>query len=133
MPSVDERHRAVMGDLLAPLLSPGETVVAMLPFAGTPKRARGPEGKVRDGIWQSARLHRPLALTDRALYVFDAGRTPLARAVHGAYARDRLRVVGVLDHRLGVREVTVTIDGEGDIPFTTGTKDDLDAFVAALS
>ncbi|MFI5048062.1 MAG: hypothetical protein ACHQIG_13430 [Acidimicrobiia bacterium] len=122
-----------MREFMTPLLAPGETMVAMLPFASTPKRPRGPEGKVRDGIWQSARLHRPLALTDRALYVFEAGRTPLPRYVHGAYARDRLHVVGVQDRRFGVRVVTLTIDGEGDIPFETGTKDDLDTFVASLT
>ena len=122
-----------MRALLEPLLAPGETIVAMLPFADTPKRPRGPEGKVREGVWQSARLHRPLALTDRALYVFDAARTPLPRAVQGAYPRDGLRVIGVVDRRLGVRVVTIAINGEGDVPFSTGSLDDLDALVASLA
>ena len=133
MPSVDERHRLVLTELVGPSLAPGETIEAILPFATVPKRPRGPDGKVREGLWQSTALHRPLVLTDRALYVFDAGRTPFPRFLIATYARDALRVVDVRHRRLSTRTVTVSIPGEGDVPFEVGTKDDVEVFVASLA
>ena len=132
MPSLDETNRAAMNDLIGEQLEPGEAVVAMLPFATARKRPKGPEGKVSAGVWQSARLHRPLTLTDRTLYVFDAGRTPHVKRLHSQYSRDGLRVVSVVEKRFGARVVTVTIPGEGDVPFEVGTFDDLELLVASL-
>lgn len=118
--------------LLAPRLAPSERVEALLPFASTPKRPRGPEGKVTEGVWQTKRLHRPLALTDRNLYVFDGGRTSYARGVYGEFPRSAVHVDEVIDRRFGVRVVLLAIDGVGTVPFETGKLDDLDLLLAAL-
>ena len=71
MPASDQRQRAALLAFVTPVLTSGEHVLAVLPFANTPKRPRGPEGKVRDGIWQTKRRYRPLVLTNRRLFVFD--------------------------------------------------------------
>ena len=81
MPASDQRQRAALLAIVTPELTSGERVLAVLPFANTPKRPRGPEGKVREGVWQTKRRYRPLVLTDRRLFVFDTARTPYPRAV----------------------------------------------------
>ena len=128
----DERNRRVMTDLLAPRLEHGESIVAMLPFATTPKRPKGPAGKVREGVWQSARLHRPMVLTDRSLFVFDAGRTPHPRAVHARFSRRDVRVVRVAERRSGASTLILELADQGEVPFELGRFDDLEVFVAAI-
>jgi len=76
-------------------LRPSEKVLALLPFASTAKRPRGPEGKTREGIYQSVRRYRPLVLTDRRLFVLEAGRTPHPRG--GVLAEFPLREVKVVE------------------------------------
>jgi hypothetical protein len=117
---------------LAPRLDRGEAIVAMLPFATTPKRPKGPEGKIRDGVWQSARLHRPLVLTDRSLFVFDAGRTPHPRAVHARFGLDEVSVVSVVERRAGMSTLVLDLPRQGKVPFELGRFDDLAVFIAAV-
>jgi len=130
--NTDSQNRDAMMKILAPVLASKERVEALLPFSSTPKRPRGPEGKVTEGVWQTKRLHRPLALTDRKLYVFDAGRTPYARGVHEGFPRSAVHVVDVVDRRFGQRDVLLAIDGLGTVPFETGKLDDLDILLASL-
>jgi hypothetical protein len=130
--NADERNRQAMTELIAARLERGESIVAMLPFATTPKRPKGPSGKVREGVWQSARLHRPMVLTDRSLFVFDAGRTPHPRAVHARFRRDDVTVVRVDERRSGMSTLVLALSEQGEIPFQLGRFDDLAIFVAAL-
>jgi hypothetical protein len=132
VPKVDERNREALTALLAPRLDRGEAIVAMLPFATTPKRPKGPEGKIRDGVWQSARLHRPLVLTDRSLFVFDAGRTPHPRAVHARFGLDEVSVVSVVERRAGMSTLVLELPRQGQVPFELGRFDDLAVFIAAV-
>ena len=129
---MDERNREALTALLAPRLDRGEAIVAMLPFATTPKRPKGPEGKIRDGVWQSARLHRPLVLTDRSLFVFDAGRTPHPRAVHARFGLDEVKVVSVVERRAGMSTLVLDLPRQGQVPFELGRFDDLAVFIAAV-
>ena len=81
MPARDERQRSALLSFVTPVLSSGEQVVAVLPYVNTPKRPKGAEGKVREGIWQSQQRYRPLLLTNQRLFVFDTARTPHPRQV----------------------------------------------------
>src|SRR5438876_398965 len=78
MAGSDARQREALLALVTPRLGSEERVVAMLPFANTPRRPKGPTGKVRDGVWQAARRYRPIVLTDRRLFVLDAVDADLA-------------------------------------------------------
>src|SRR5262245_33505909 len=98
---------AFAGDFLLP----GERVAITFPFTHTPPRPRGPEGKVRDGIYQSARRYRPLVLTDRRLLVFDAGRTPQPKLLLAAFPRADLELVSVVPGRFGATTVTLELPG----------------------
>ncbi len=68
-------------EVVADQLRPNENVIAVLAFASTPKRPKGPEGKVRQGIYISYRRYRPLVVTNRRLFVLAASRTPYPRGV----------------------------------------------------
>jgi hypothetical protein len=129
---VDVQNREALTKIVSPRLERGEAIVAMLPFATTPKRPKGPEGKVREGVWQSARLHRPLVLTDRSLFVFDAGRTPHPRAVHARFGLHEVSVVNVIERRAGTSTIVLELAREGQVPFELGRYDDVAVFVAAV-
>jgi hypothetical protein len=129
---VDVQKREALTEMVSPRLERGEAIVAMLPFATTPKRPKGPQGKIREGVWQSARLHRPLVLTDRSLFVFDAGRTPHPRGVHARFSLDKVSVVNVTEGRLGTSTLVLDLAPEGRIPFELGRYDDVAVFVAAV-
>ena len=101
MPASDQRQRAALLALVTPELTSGERVLAMLPFANTPKRPRGPEGKVREGIWQTKRRYRPLVLTDRRLFVFDTLRTPHPQRLLCELPRDSVGVASATPGSLG--------------------------------
>ena len=132
MGKVDVQNREALTELVSPRLERGEAIVAMLPFATTPKRPKGPQGKIRQGVWQSARLHRPRVLTDRCLFVFDAGRTPHPRAVHARFGLDEVSVVNVTEGRMGTSTLVLDLAREGRIPFELGRYDDVAVFVAAV-
>jgi hypothetical protein len=116
-------------------LRPSEDVLAVLPFASTPKRPRGPEGKTREGIYPSYRRYRPLVLTDRRLFVLDAGRTPHPRGgVLGEFPLPDVDVVGVIPGRFNQNRVVLDLPGVGTVPFDVGgyEVDDLAKLRAAL-
>ena len=104
--------------------SPRETIIATLPFAGTPKRPKGPDGRYREGIWQSARRNRPLALTDQRLFVFDAARTPLPRFVLAEFPLDEVQLVKIATRSFGNHTVHLELAGVGEVPFELGRYDE---------
>jgi hypothetical protein len=134
MAGTDARQREALLALVTPRLAAGERVVAMLPFANTPKRAKGPTGKVRDGVWQSARRYRPIVLTDRRLFVLDARRTPHPQGVLAVFPADLVTVVRLVPGTLGRQTLVLDLPGDGEIPFELGRLDavDLGAFTGAL-
>jgi hypothetical protein len=128
-----DRYRAPLADAARGELGGGERLVAMLPFASVPKRPRGPEGKVRFGIWQSWRRYRPLVVTTRRLLVFESGRTPHPRALLAGIPLEHVAMSETTPGRLGTTRFTLTFPTEGDIPFEVGRRDDLGALRAAVS
>jgi hypothetical protein len=116
-------------------LRPSEKVLALLPFASTAKRPRGPEGKTREGIYQSVRRYRPLVLTDRRLFVLEAGRTPHPRGgVLAEFPLREVKVVEVIPGRFNQNRVVLDLPGVGAGPFEVGgyEVDDLATLRAAL-
>jgi hypothetical protein len=108
--------------LVADRLQSGERVVAVLPFALTPKRPKPPR-KVRDGIYQSYRRYRPLVATNRRLFVLDTARTPHPRAVLADFPLDAVDIVDVVPMRMGQQQVVLDLPGLGAIPFVLGRYD----------
>jgi hypothetical protein len=116
-------------------LRPSENVLALLPFASTAKRPKGPEGKTRVGIYQSVRRYRPLVLTDRRLFVLEAGRTPHPRGgVLGEFPLRDVKVLDVIPGRFNQNRVVLDLPGVGAVPFDVGgyEVDDLATLRAAL-
>jgi hypothetical protein len=105
-----------------------EVVVAVLPFASTPKRPKGPSGKVREGIYTSYRRYRPLVVTSRRLLVVDAGRTPFPRGLLAEFPLGQVRFVDVVPARFGQSRLRLDLAGVGTVPFDLGRYD-----VVALS
>jgi hypothetical protein len=130
----DTRQREQVLDSVADRLGPQEQVVAVLPFASTPKRPKGPTGKVREGIYTSYRRYRPLVLTSRRLFVVGAGRTPYPRGVLAEFALPDVRVVGVEPASFGQTQLRLELAGVGTVPFNLGRFDlvDLPELRAAL-
>jgi hypothetical protein len=114
-------------------LEPDEHIVGMLPFATVPKRPRGPEGKILDGIYQSQRRYRPLVVTDHRLLLFDSGRVPYPRGLLGAFPLAELAMSDPEPGRMGVVRFVLSLPGAGEVPFETGQRDDLDALRANVS
>ena len=134
MPTHDARQRSVLLSLVTPDLSPGERVLAVLPFANTPKRPKGRDGRVREGIWQSARRYRPLVLTNQRLFVFDTARSPHPQRVLCVVPGSSVRVVSTLPGTMGRTTLLLELPVEGVVPFELGRFDveDVDAFTGAL-
>jgi len=109
-------------DAVRERLRPREEVVAVLPFASTPKRKIGPDGlKVRDGVYQSYRRYRPIVVTDRRLFVLDGGRTPHPRrGVLAEYPLEQVDVVDVIAKRFNQNRVVLDLPDEGAVPFDVG-------------
>jgi hypothetical protein len=111
-------------------LAGGERVLACLPFAAVPKLPGNPEGapkgrkgRVRLGIRQSWRRYRPLAFTNRRMFVFDSGRTPHPRELLATFPLAGVTVVDVRPGSFGGRELVLRLPGEGDVPFEVTKKD----------
>jgi hypothetical protein len=134
MAGSDARQREALLALVTPRLAAGERVVAMLPFANTPRRAKGPTGRVRVGIWQSARRYRPIVLTDRRLFVLDARRTPHPQGVLAEFPAELVKVARLVPGTLARQTLVLDLPGEGEIPFELGRLDvvDLGAFTGAF-
>lgn len=120
MSSAKKAREEVLGTV-RDRLRPRENVLAVLPFASTPKRPRGPEGKIRDGIYQSYRRYRPMVLTDRRLFVLDAGRTPHPRrGVLSEFPLTDVQVVEVILGRFNQNRFVLDFAGVGAVPFEVG-------------
>jgi hypothetical protein len=133
------KNRAVLADAVRPRLRGGEAIVALFPFTETRKRPRAPgarrSDRVIEGVYQSRRRYRPMVLTDRRLYVFDAGRTPHPRALLAEYP---LGVVALVDvrpaSRFGATCFVLSLPAIGDVPFECGRREtaDLDTLCSLL-
>jgi hypothetical protein len=130
VPSADQRQRLALLDFVTPDLSAGERVVAVLPFANTPKRPRGAAGKVREGIWQTARRYRPLVLTTERLFVFDTARTPQPRGVLCKFPSGSVTVARTVPGSMGRTTLVLDLPKDGEVPFELGRFDvvELDVF-----
>jgi hypothetical protein len=116
------RQREEVLALVADRMRPRERVVAVLPFAQTPKRPKPPK-KVRDGIYQSYRRYRPLVATDRRLFVLDTARTPHPRSVLAEFPLDAVTIVDVVPRSFGQQRVLIDLPGLGPVPFDLGRYD----------
>ena len=102
-------------------LRPREQVLGVFPFASTPKRTQGPEGKTREGIYQSYRRYGPLVLTDRRLFVLEGGRTPHpCGGVLVEFPLKDVDVVDVIPGRFNQNRVLLDRPGVGTVPFEVG-------------
>jgi hypothetical protein len=128
------KQRGQVVEIVREQLGPAEEVVAVLPFAATPKRPKGPGGKVRVGVYTSYRQYRPLAITGRRLFVLHAGRTPFPRGVLRAFPLGEVEFVDVEAARFGQSRLRLELPGEGVVPFILGRIDaeELTSFRAAL-
>jgi hypothetical protein len=119
-------------DLANPELRPGERILAVLPYTSVPKQPRGPEGKIRFGLRQSWKRYRPVVVTNRRLLVFDTGRTPHPRVLLAEFPLEQVAMSEVTAGRFGTARFTLSLPGEGDVPFEAGRRDNLPALRAAL-
>ena len=117
-------------------LARGEHVVACFPFAAIPKlpERRKRRDKIRLGLRQSWRRYRPLACTDRRLFVFDSGRTPHPRSLLATYPLDQVDVREARAGSFGGHRLVLGLPEAGDMPFELGKRDlrDLDVFLGLL-
>jgi hypothetical protein len=132
MGASDARQREALLQQVTPRLAVGERVIAVLPFANTPRRPKGRNGKVREGVWQAARRYRPMVLTEQRLLVFDARRTPHPQGVLVEFPASAVSVVRLVPGTLGRQTLVLDLPAEGEVPFELGRldADDLDAFIA---
>jgi hypothetical protein len=119
----DAKQRAQVLDAVGDRIGADERVVAVLPFASTPKRPKGPMGKVREGIYTTYRRYRPLVLTSRRLFVVDAGRTPYPRGVLAEFPRSDVDFVDVVPDRFNQQRLQLDLPGVGIVPFLLGRFD----------
>ena len=109
--------------IVADQLRTGEDVIAVLPFAATPKRPKGPEGKLRYGIYQSYRRYRPLVVTNRRLIVLEAVRTPSPRGVLAEFPLADVGYVDEVPARFGQTRLLLDLPKLGTVPFVLGRFD----------
>jgi hypothetical protein len=122
------KQRAQILEAVGDELGEGEVVVAVLPFASTPKRPKGPSGKIREGIYTSYRRYRPLVVTSNRLLVIEAGRTPFPRGLLAEFPVAQVQFVDIAPARFGQSRLRLDLPGEGTVPFDLGRYD-----VVALS
>ena len=122
------KQRAQILEAVGDELGKGEVVIAVLPFASTPKRPKGPSGRVREGIYTSYRRYRPLVVTGSRLLVIEAGRTPFPRGLLAEFPVTQVRLIDVVPARFGQTRLRLDLPGEGTVPFDLGRYD-----VVALS
>lgn len=108
---------------IADRLRPGEDVIAVLPFAATPKRPKGPEGKVRQGIYLSYRRYRPLVATNQRLFVIGASRTPYPRGVLAEFPLADVEYVDEVPARFSQTRLLLELPENGTVPFDLGRYD----------
>ena len=117
------KQRTQILETLADRLAPAEVVIAVLPFASTPKRPKGPSGKVREGIYTSYGHYRPLVVTSSRLFVVNAGRTPFPRGLLAEFPLAQVRFVDVVPARFGQSRIRLDLPGVGTVPFDLGRYD----------
>ncbi len=117
------KQRDAVVDAVANRLGPGENVIAVLAFAATPKRPKGPEGKVRQGIYTSHRSYRPLVATTRRLFVLGGGRTPYPRGVVAEFPLADVSFVDEVPGRFSQTRVLLDLPDNGTVPFDLGRYD----------
>ena len=117
------RQRESVVESIRDELHPGESVVAVLPFASTPRRPKGPEGKIREGVYQSGRRYRPLVATTRRLLVVHAYKTPYPKGLLAEFPIAGVQVRDVSPRRFGQQRLTLDLPGEGTVPFDLGRFD----------
>jgi hypothetical protein len=128
------KQRVAVLDAVDGRLQPGERVIAVLPFASTPKRPKGPEGKVRDGVYQSSRRYRPLVLTTHRLFVINTSKTPFPHGVLAEFPSAAVDFVDVVPGQFSQSRMLLDLPGVGTVPFDLGRFDvpDLPDLRAAL-
>jgi hypothetical protein len=119
----DAKQRAQVLEAVGDRLRPGESVIAVLPFASTPKRPKEPTGKVREGIYTSYRHYRPLVVTSRRLFVINAARTPFPRGLLAEFPLAEVGFVDVVPARFGQSRLLLDLPGVGAVPFDLGRYD----------
>jgi hypothetical protein len=119
----DAAQREQVMNAVGDRLRRGERVIAVLPFASTPKRPKGPGGKVREGVYVSYRRYRPLVVTSDRLFVINAVRTPYARGVLAEYPLAEVGFVDVVPARFGQSRLLLDLPGDGTVPFDLGRYD----------
>jgi hypothetical protein len=117
------KQRKDVLDTVTDRLRPGEDVIAVLPFAATPKRPKGPEGKVRSGIYPSYRRYRPLVVTNRRLFVIGASRTPYPRGVIAEFPLADVGYVDEVPARFSQTRLRLDLPDLGPVPFDLGRYD----------
>ena len=117
------KQRKQTVEVIADELRPDETVLAVLAFASTPKRPKGPEGKVRVGIYISYRRYRPLVVTNRRLFVLEASRTPYPRRVLAEFPLADVHVVDVVQGPFSQSRLLLDLPDIGTVPFDLGRYD----------
>jgi hypothetical protein len=129
-----DKSRAPLARMTQEAMRAGERVLAILPFVHTPKRPKGPEGKLKVGIYQSYRRYRPILLTDQRLFIFETGRTPNPREVLSVFSNDDVEVVSVAPGRFGSVRFVLELPEVGRVPFEAGSRelDDLSVLTDRL-
>jgi hypothetical protein len=118
-----DRYRTPLARMARGSMRASERVLAILPFVSTPKRPKGPEGKVKVGVYQSYRRYRPMVVTDQRLLVFESGRTPNPREILAAFAVDDVELVSVGPGSFGATRFVLELPGVGKVPFDAGRRD----------
>ncbi len=133
-PTRGAKQRNEVVDTVADRLGPGEEVIAVLPFAATPKRPKGPQGKIREGIYTVYRRYRPIVVTNRRLFVIGGSRTPYPRGVLAEFPLADVTYVDEIPARFSQTRLLLDLPDNGTVPFDLGRYDvpDLPQLRAAL-
>lgn len=118
-----KKQRQDVVDTVADRFRPGEQLVAVLPFASTPRRPKGPEGKVRSGIYTSYRRYRPVVVTSQRVFVVGASRTPYPRGVIAEFPLADVHYVDEVPVRLSQTRLLLDLPDLGTVPFDLGRYD----------
>src|SRR5260370_38268603 len=114
--SRDAKQRGLVLGIVSDRLRPGERVVAVLPFASTPKRPKRPQGKVRVGIYQTSRRYRPLVITRHRLFVIATSRPPFPRAVLAEFPLSEVTFVDLVSAGLTQGRLLLDLPDNGTVP-----------------
>ena len=119
----DTKQREQVLGAVSDRLRSGERVIAVLPFASTPKRPKRPQGKVRVGIYQTSRRYRPLVVTSDRLFVINTSRTPYPRGVLAEFPIADVDFVDLVPAGLSQGRLLLALPDNGTVPFDLGRYD----------